>query len=379
MERSRYRTYTAVDLSAILYNFHAVRAQLQDGCKVMSVVKADGYGHGAVEVAKTLQESDYFAVACLDEGLELREHGIEKPILILGYTSPAEADRLLDKGLTQCVFSEEYAKKLHRALPEGAKLKVHVKIDTGMSRLGFYAHNRAAAQETAQTLKELIAHTDKFEYEGIFTHFTTSENPTLPHTKEQFDLFMQVLRALEKDGIRFPLRHCANSGAIFLYPEMHLDMVRPGIVLYGYFPDPDRDFGLRPALEWKAYVAQIHRISPGDTVSYNRTFRTESPMEVATVCIGYGDGYHRSLSNGWEVLINGHKATILGRICMDQCIINVTGIPVREGDTVTLMGTDEDLCLTAADLARRAGTIHYEILCGIGKRIPRFYTEDKGI
>ena len=375
MERSRYRTYTTVDLSAVLLNYQVVRQQLQDSCKIMSVVKADGYGHGAVKVAKTLKDSDYFAVACIDEGLELRENGIKTPILVLGYTSPAEANKLLDQNLTQCVFSKEYAEELHAALPQGAKLKVHVKIDTGMSRLGFYAHNEPTANHTAEELEQLIRTTEKFVYEGIFTHFTSSEDPALPHTKEQFALFRKVLQALEKKNIRFSLRHCANSGGIFLYPEMHLDMVRPGIVLYGYFPDPSADFGLRPALEWKAYVAQTHHLREDDTVSYNRTFRVTQPMDVATVCIGYADGLHRALSNGASVLINGHKATVLGRICMDQCVIDVTGIPAKSGDTVTLLGNDGALKQNAADLARQAGTVHYEILCSIGKRIPRFYTE----
>ena len=375
MERSRYRTYTTVDLSAVLHNYHTVRAQLKDGCKIMSVVKADGYGHGAVEVAKTLKNSDYFAVACLDEALELRENGIRTPILILGYTSPAEAKKLLKQNLTQCVFSSEYAAQLHAALPENTRLKVHLKIDTGMSRLGFYAHNEQAALQTANILEQLIANSEKFDFEGIFTHFTSSESTDLPHTKEQFSLFLTVLNTLKERGIDFALRHCANSGAIFLYPETHLDMVRPGIVLYGYFPDPSMDFGLIPALEWKAAVAQIHQITQNDSVSYSRTFRAESPMEVATVCIGYGDGFHRSLSNGAPVLIQGRKTRILGRICMDQCIIDVTGIPAKIGDTVTLLGRDGDQSLTAADLARDAKTIHYEILCSIGKRIPRFYTK----
>ncbi len=373
MERSRYRTYTAVDLTAIRHNYQAVRARLREGCKIMSVVKADGYGHGAVEVAKTLRDSDYFAVACLDEGLELRENGIQTPILILGYTSPAEGDKLIRWNLTQCVFSAEYANQLHASLSPGDKLKVHLKIDTGMSRLGFYAHDENTAYKTANTVADLISATPRFDYEGIFTHFTTSEDSAVPHTKEQFRLFMQVLDRLKELGHTFPLRHCANSGAIFRYPETHLDMVRPGIVLYGYFPDPDADFGLRPALELKAYIAQIHRIEAGDTVSYNRTFTATVPMDVATVCIGYGDGFHRALSNGAPVLINGNKTHILGRICMDQCMIDVTGIPAKEGDTVTLMGTDGELSLTASDLARHGNTIHYEILCSIGKRIPRFY------
>jgi len=376
MERSRYRTYTTVDLSAIRQNYETVRNRIPQGCKIMSVIKADGYGHGALRVAETLKDSDYFAVACLDEGLELRDRGISTPILILGYTSPAEAARLVRWNLTQCVFDGDYAEELHRSLPPESGLRVHLKIDTGMSRLGFYAHDGASADRTADEILELMRKTPRFEYEGIFTHFTSSEDPALPHTKEQFSVFMRILDRLKEEGVTFPLRHCANSGAIFLHPETHLDMVRPGIVLYGYFPDPAADFGLRPALELKSYVAQVHRLKEGDSVSYNRTFHASGPMDVATVCIGYGDGLNRTLSNGACVLIRGRKVPILGRICMDQCIVDVTGIPVRTGDTVTLLGRDGNESLTAADMAEAAGTIHYEILCSIGKRIPRFYPED---
>ncbi|MBP3301180.1 MAG: alanine racemase [Clostridia bacterium] len=373
MERSRYRTYAAVDLSAVQHNFHTVKSRLQEGCKIMSVVKADGYGHGSFEVANALKESDYFAVACLDEGMKLREKGIETPILILGYTSPRETEKLVRWNMTQCIFDADYAREIHSALPVGTVLKVHLKIDTGMSRLGFYAHDEKAVAETAEKIADLIPQTPNLHYEGVFTHFTSSEDADLPHTEEQFSLFMSLLSLLKEKNITFPLRHCANSGAIFNYPEMHLDMVRPGIVLYGYFPDPDKDFGLKPALELEAHIAQIHHLEAGDAISYNRTFRAEKPMDVATVCIGYGDGLHRALSGEAYLLVNGKKAKILGRICMDQCIVDVTGIETKAGDVATLIGKSGDLTLTAADLAACAGTIHYEILCSIGKRIPRIY------
>lgn len=375
MEQSRYRTYTSVDLSAIRHNFHTVKALLRPECKILSVVKADGYGHGAVEVAKTLSESDYFGVACIDEGIQLRENGIETPILILGYTSPKEARSLSRWNLTQCAFDVEYLKELQQALEPEQKLKIHLKIDTGMSRLGFYAHDDGSVKETIEQISAVVKETPSLEYEGIFTHFTSSDEPDLPHTEKQFTCFMQVLKGLEDRGIVFSLRHCANSGATLSFPEMHLDMVRPGIILYGYAPDPAAgNFGLKPALELKAYVAQVHHLSAGDTVSYNRTFQADKPMDVATVCIGYGDGLHRNLS-GAPVLVNGKKTKILGRICMDQCVIDVTGISVKSGDTVTFIGTSGKETVSAGDLAEHAGTIHYEILCSIGKRIPRIYNE----
>lgn len=376
MEQSRYRTYSTVDLSAIRHNFQTVRALLRPGCKVLSVVKADGYGHGAVAVAKTLSDSDYFGVACIDEAIQLRENGIETPILILGYTSPREARNLSRWNLTQCAFDRTYLKDLQEALEPDQKLKVHLKIDTGMSRLGFYAHDFKTAVETTEQIAAVMKQTPSLEYEGIFTHFTSSEIPENEETEQQFRCFMQVLKNLEERGITFALRHCANSGATLLSPEMHLDMVRPGIILYGYAPDPDAgDFDLKPALELKAYVAQVHHIEPGDAVSYNRTFRAQKPMDIATVCLGYGDGLHRALSNGAPILIHGKRTEILGRICMDQCIIDVTGIPVSSGDVATFIGTDGNETVSAADLAQYAGTIHYEILCSIGKRIPRIYNK----
>lgn len=378
MEKSRYRTYTAVNLSAIGENFQQIKGLLRPECKIMSVVKADGYGHGAVEVAKTLSDSDYFGVACIDEAIQLRENGITTPILILGYTSPKEANLLTRWNLTQCAFDGDYLAQLQNALDSDKKLKVHVKIDTGMSRLGFYAHDEDSAQKTAEQIAHSLSNTPSLEYEGIFTHFTSSDEPNLPHTEKQFSLFLQVLDKLNERGITFPLRHCANSGATLFYPKMHLDMVRPGILLYGYSPAPTSGtLRLKPALEWKAYVAQVHHLEPGDTVSYSRTFQAEEPMDVATVCLGYGDGLPRALSNGAPVLIHGRKTKILGRVCMDQCIVDVTGIPVTSGDAVTLIGTSGNQTVSAQDLAEYAGTIHYEILCNIGKRIPRIYNENK--
>lgn len=372
MEQSRYRTYTTVDLSAIRHNYETLRALVHPGCKILSVVKADGYGHGAVETAKTLHDSDYFGVACIDEAMELRENGIRTPILILGYTSPKETRKLVEGNFTQCAFSAEYLHQLQEELPQGERLKVHLKIDTGMSRLGFYAHDDASADQTVDLVAKAIKETPSLDYEGIFTHFTTSEIPGNEETKEQFRLFSRVIDGLKNRGMEFAIRHCANSGATLFWKEYHLDMVRPGIALYGYSPD-GKPSALKPALELKAYIAQIHTIRPGDTVSYNRTFRAEKEMTVATVCIGYGDGLHRVLSNGAPVLVNGVKTHILGRICMDQCVVDVTGIPVKAGDQVTLMGQSGNERLTASDLAEYAGTIHYEILCSIGKRIPRIY------
>lgn len=378
MENTRYRTYASVDCSALRKNYKIIRDRVGTGCKIMSVIKADGYGHGAVKTAKALCDSDYFGVACIDEAVELREHGIETPILILGYTSPDQAEVLIKNNLSQCVFSSTYAKELQNNLPDGSTLTVHLKVDTGMSRLGFYVRDNTTAESVAEEIASLISETPSLNYEGIFTHFVASESPEQGSAETQFRLFLQVTKALEEKGISFRLKHCANSAATLLSPEYRLDMVRPGIALYGYSPDPKRDFGLTPALSLKATVAQVRKLAPGDTVSYNGIFRADTPMETATVCIGYGDGLHRILSDGAPVLVHGKKTRILGRICMDQCIIDVTGIPVRPGDPVTLIGTDGNETVTAEDLAAYANTISYEILCSLGKRIPRIYPEKEG-
>ncbi len=375
MEQTRNRSYALIDRSALRHNFHTAKALLRPGCKVLSVVKADGYGHGDVEVAKTLQESDYFGVACLDEAIHLREGGIETPILIFGYTPPEDVPLLTKYRLTQCAFDREYLLLLQKIIEPNQKLSVHVKIDTGMSRLGFFAHDKDSAIQAADEIAKTVSETPSLIYEGIFTHFTSSEDPELSHTKEQFDCFMQVIESLEMKNISFSLRHCCNSGATMFSPEFQLDMVRLGIVLYGYSPDPKKDLNLRPALEWKTRISQIHHLSPGDTISYNRTFQAEAPMDVATICVGYADGLSRRYSNGGTILINGKKTRILGKICMDQAIIDVTGIPAKQGDVVTIIGTDGKETVTADTMAKALETISYEVLCNIGKRIPRIYTE----
>ncbi len=366
-----HRSYANIDLSALRHNFRTVKSLVSPGTKILAVIKADGYGHGALKAAEAFGACDYYGVACLNEALELREKGITKPILILGYTAPEEAETLAKHGLTQCVFSGDYLLQLQENLPVEAKLTVHIKIDTGMSRLGFYAHSESAADNTADEILNITKQTKNIEYEGIFTHFTSSECDRVA-TARQFALFCRVTGKLEEKGLKFPLKHCANSAATVLYPEFHLDMVRPGIVLYGYAPGPEVKADLKPALELKAVIAQVHRVKAGDTVSYNQTYTAKKETEIATVCIGYGDGFSRHLSNGGPVLYRGQKTRILGRICMDQCIIDVTGMGAKPGEEVTLFGRG----LSADETAEYSGTISYEVLCNIGKRIPRIYTEE---
>ncbi len=370
MNPSLHRSYAKIDLSALEHNFRAVREMLAPETKILSVIKADGYGHGAIPVAKTLRESDYFGVACLNEALELRKNGIETPILILGYTNPEEAEVLADQNITQCAFSSEYLLQLQEKIPTGKTLKVHLKIDTGMSRLGFYAHSEEAVHRQAEEISNTAKKTPHIFYEGIFTHFTSSEcDPQ--GTELQFTRFTELVSLLERGGMCFLLKHCANSAATVLHPKYHLDMVRPGLILYGHAPGEGLKIPLKPVMELKAVIAQIHRIKAGDTVSYNRTYTAEKDMEIATVCIGYADGFPRHLSNGAPVLYRQQKARILGRICMDQCVIDVTGLGAKEGEEVTLFGAE----LPVEELAEYAKTISYEILCNIGKRIPRIYSK----
>lgn len=373
MNPSLSRAYAQIDLDALRSNFELVRRRIAPTCKIMSVVKADAYGHGVIPVARTLRDSDYFAVACHREAMELRDAGIETPVLILGYTDPSLAPCLAEHRLTQCVFNAAYAKALQENLPNGKTLKIHLKIDTGMSRLGFYTHTADDAARTAEEIETLLTQAPSLDAEGIFTHFSSSESHETERTEEQFAVFMQLLALLERRKITFALRHCCNSAGVLYHPDKHLDMVRPGILLYGGSPDPDRRLEEKPILSLKARVAQIRDLRPGDVISYNETFRAERPMRIAVICIGYGDGYPRALSGKTCVIADGETVPILGRICMDLCMIDATDRSLSVGDEVTLIGSQQDQAVTAADLARLTDTIDYEILCHIGKRVDRVY------
>lgn len=373
MNPSLSRAYAQIDLDALRSNFELVRRRIAPTCKIMSVVKADAYGHGVIPVARTLRDSDYFAVACHREAMELRDAGIETPVLILGYTDPSLAPCLAEHRLTQCVFNAAYAKALQENLPNGKTLKIHLKIDTGMSRLGFYTHTADDAARTAEEIEALLTQTPSLDAEGIFTHFSSSESHETERTEEQFAVFMQLLALLERRKITFALRHCCNSAGVLYHPDKHLDMVRPGILLYGGSPDPDRRLEEKPILSLKARVAQIRDLRPGDVISYNETFRAERPMRIAVICIGYGDGYPRALSGKTCVIADGKAVPILGRVCMDLCMIDATDRSLSVGDEVTLIGSQQDQAVTAADLARLTDTIDYEILCHIGKRVDRVY------
>ncbi len=370
------RTWAEIDLDALAYNYQKAREQTGPGVKYLGVVKADAYGHGAVQVAAALERlgADYLAVSSLDEARELRRGGIRMPILILGHTPPDMVPQLIEYGITQTVSArakaEEYSAAAERC---GGTLKVHIKVDTGMSRLGFLVRNShfdggVEAIAASCALPHL-------EAEGIFTHFSVSdddEEADTAYTREQFGVFTAVLRALEERGVTFALRHCANSGALARYPEMYLDMVRPGIALYGVGADA-KALGLRPVMTLRSCVSTIKVFDPETDISYGRTFRTESKTRVGVLPIGYADGLFRGLSNHMAVQTASGPAPIRGRICMDMTMVDLTELPdVHVGDAVELFGQGQRV----DDLAAVLDTIPYELTCAVSKRVPRLYLKN---
>ena len=373
MDDRMKRTWAEVDLGAIGHNYRAMRERLPEGCRFLGVVKADAYGHGAIPVSKRLEElgCDYLAVACLDEARILRSAGVRLPILILGYTAPEYAPELAELDITQAVGSRETAEALNAAMEgTGKTLKVHLKLETGMGRTGFRVFGAwsEAPAAAAVRLPRLYA-------EGVFTHFCVSDadEGVRDFTREQFDRFRAGVKPIEESsGRAFTIRHCTNSGAMHAFPETYCDMVRPGVSLYGLYPGPVRDrIDLIPAMTLRTRAAYIERHEPGDTISYGRTFTVEKPSELAVLPIGYADGLHRVLSNRLKVLVNGHVVPQVGRICMDMCMADVTGLGVKPGDEVEIFGRN----MPVDDVADLAGTIHYELTCAVSPRVPRVYVD----
>ena len=370
------RTWAEISLPNIRHNYEAIRAGLPAGCRFLGVVKADAYGHGAVAVSRLLQEAgaDYLAVSCLDEALELRENGIEMPILILGHTPPEYTEMLLEKHITQTVSALAKAREYSEAAGKlGGKLKIHIKLDTGMSRLGFLCAG-SYFEKGVENLLETVA-LPNLEIEGVYTHFAVSDEPgedCEAYTRAQFKLFTDVIEAVERrGGMRFPIRHCANSGAVVSYPEMALDMVRPGLLLYGY-GDAGGRLGLRPCMRLVTTVSTIKYYEPGTSVSYGRRFTTGRRTRMGVLGIGYADGLPRLCSNRVSFAVPGGFAPQRGSICMDMCMVDLTDLPdTHVGSEVEIFGPANDLCL----LSDAAQTIPYELLCAVSKRVPRVYAE----
>ena len=371
------RTWANVDLDALADNYRAIKAHIPQGCKFLGVMKADAYGHGAVPVSHALVElgADYLAVSNLEEAVQLRRGGIRAPILILGYTPASYAENMIYLDLTQEIHSLEYARQLNDAL-SGTNfiLNTHLKLDTGMTRIGFTAYGKE------EQLQELVqaAHLPHLHVEGAFMHFCAADSKVpedVAYTKEQYSRFCHALEYLESKGIRPEVRHCCNSGATLLYPEYAMDMVRPGVMTYGLYPSEEtRDIlPLKPLLSLYTSVSQIRNIPAGTDISYGRTYTTPSDRTIAVLSVGYADGLLRKLSGKVQFLLRGKKVPVVGRICMDMCMVDVTDVPdVQVGDEVTIIGDGQN-CEVLAD---QLDTISYEVLCGINKRIPRIYLQN---
>jgi len=374
MKKRARPAWSEINLDAFVENFKKIKAMVRPGTMVTGVIKADAYGHGAIEIGKVLQEEgvDRFAVATLSEALQLRKVFKKIPILILGYTPTYAADEVIENNIIQTMYNVDEAGIFSdRAVKLEKKLKLHIKIDTGMSRLGFQA-NADSVEKIIQ-----ISKMPNIEIEGMFTHFAVADEADKEYTYNQYEKYKFMVDSLKAQGLEIPVKHVSNSAAIMDLPEMNMDMVRAGIILYGLYPSDDvikERIDLKQVMSLKAEVSHVKELEAGTGVSYGLKYVTPGKRKIATVPIGYADGYTRMLSGKAEVLVKGVKVPVVGRICMDQCLIDVTGIDVKIGDEVILFGSDGTNTISIDELALKLGTINYEITCMISKRIPREYT-----
>ncbi len=378
MKLEKLRCWAEIDLDGFKKNIRIIKNHIGN-CKFIMVIKANGYGHGAKALARIASDEgvDAFAVACVKEGCSLRKAGITEPVTVLSYCGNENLDEIINYNLIPTVHDTEFAKKISEAAVKAqAAVKVHIKLDTGMTRLGFDARN---IEETVRAIK-YINDLSNIEIDGIYSHFADADNEDTGYTCMQYEAYKSIVEALEKDGIYIPDKHICNSAALIANKEMVFSGVRPGIIVYGYYPEDYLEKllpGIHPFMEIKTVITQIREIEKDTSVSYGRTYRADSKRKIAVVPIGYADGYSRLLSNKFYVLISGKKARILGRVCMDQMMVDITDIEnVKVGDTVIIMGKDGELKITADDIARETGTISYEVLCNIGMRVPRVYLKD---
>ena len=371
------RTWADISLDDLEYNYRSIRSRLPSGTRYLGVMKADAYGHGAVPVSRALADlgAEYLAVSNLEEAVQLRRGEIRLPILILGYTPPEYAENMIYLDITQEVHSLEYAKELDASLAgTNYILNVHLKLDTGMTRIGFFAYDN---ERTLDELKQVAA-LPHLRIEGVFMHFCVADSTAgedVAFTRLQFQRFTDMLSAMEGVGIRPEIRHCCNSGATILYPEYALDMVRPGIITYGNAPSEELEgaISLRPMMSLHSMIAQVRTVPAGTDISYGRLDRTKEAPRVAVLPIGYADGLSRLLTGKASFYLHGAMVPVIGRICMDMCMLDVSAVPdAKPGDIVTIFGYDEDGTLVPCErLASAQGTINYELLCQISKRIPR--------
>lgn len=372
-----FRTYVSVNLDAIQKNIKAVQQRIGSEKKIMAVIKADAYGHGAVPVAKALQGLVWgFGVAIAEEAVELRRAKITEPILILGTTAKEQIPEIVAYDITTTVFSSALAKEIAiEAKKQKKTARIHIKLDTGMGRIGYQPREDSIAEIVE------ISKMQGLYLEGLFTHFATADEQEKSYAKKQLHKFIEFLNKLQEQGVEIPIKHAANSAGIIDMPDTIFDMVRCGIATYGLYPSGEVTktyLSLMPALEWKTHISYLKELEPEQGISYGVTFITHKKTTVATIPIGYADGYPRSLSNLGSVLIRGKRASIIGRICMDQFMVDVSNIEgVLSGDEVTLIGKDGDEFLSIEEIAELAGSFHYEFLCNIGKRVPRVYQKDQ--
>jgi alanine racemase len=378
MEYNRNRAWAEINLDNIAHNVREIRRVTSNKAELMGVVKADAYGHGVIQVSRVLLENGVtrLAVATLDEAIQLRKNNFDVPVLILGYTDPARAAEILEYDITQTVFGLDLAEALSdAAVKTGRKAKIHIKVDTGMTRIGFMP-GESAVKEIGR-----INRLPGITIEGMFTHFSSADEKDESYTRMQFEKFLGIDAELNRAGITIPIKHAANSAAIIRFPETHMDLVRPGLILYGLYPSDETNTGeisLKPAMSLKADVIRVENVSGNTPVSYGRRFVTSRESRIATIPVGYADGYSRLLSGKSHVLINGQRFPVVGSVCMDQCMADVTGAetPVKAGDEAVLIGRQGEDEITADELASLIGTINYEVVSQVNKRVPRFYTEN---
>lgn len=380
------RTWAEIDLDILAENIREIRRITSPGAEVMGVVKADAYGHGAIEVARVLLENgaSRLAVSMLDEAIELRHAGITAPVLILSQIDERRIHELIEYDITETVFTLSFARALSREASKTNKaIKIHIKLDTGMGRVGF-----PAAPESVEEIL-VISKLPGLDIEGIFTHFATSDEPDNEYCERQFARFTDIVGELESKGLKIPVRHVSNSAALMRFPHMHLDMVRAGLILYGMWPkgcpDAYMPITLKPVMTLKSAVIHVKDLDEGETVSYGRRFAASRRSVIATIPIGYADGYARRLSNRADVLFRGQRARVIGSICMDMCMIDVTDFAERPeiGDEIVLFGTEtvgnRKCSLSVDEISDLLDTINYEITCLIGKRVPRVFLRSGSI
>lgn len=371
--KSYYRVQADINLDAICNNIENIRAILKKGTKIMAVIKADGYGHGAIPIAKVLYDKvDFFGIAIIQEAIELINAGIDKPILNLGYMPKEYYSLMIKNNIRTAVFTIDMARQIsNEAVKQNKIAYIHIKIDTGMGRIGFLPNN-----ESINIIKQILKLPNIF-VEGIFTHFACADMIDKTSVNKQIQKYTSFIEKLENENIKIPLKHVANSASIIDLPEVNFDMVRSGITTYGLYPSDEvnkQKLLLQPAMEIKTRVAYLKYVEKGTTIGYGSTFIASSRMKVATIPIGYADGYSRSLSSKGRVLINGKSAPVIGRICMDQFMVDVTHIEdVKVDDIVTIVGKDKDEYITVEEISKLSGSFNYEFVCDVSKRIPRVY------